>query len=460
MTTGKLTFDEGTQTNVATNTITEDAVTKHINRTVLNNSSGTELGTSGNPIKVDGSGATQPVSGTVTANAGTGTFGVSGTVTANAGTGTFTVDGSGVTQPVQGTQPASSSSRKFLETGGLHGFTYIGTRTVQAGSTNTTINVTSTTSTPEILVGDYIKLYNGIGGPTSNPTEYVVSKTSTSFTVSSPYTGTVSTGQSLDIYRPNLITVDSNNQLKVGGSVNINSSVGYPLIDYNDGGGNASLPVTLYDPIINSQIGIDSNPLVIKGGGIPTPTSIQQFEINATNGWSYKGLFTAGAGSGGDTIFNASTIFRVGDLVKVISGSSTDKFTYISTLNSGFFNLYSNIGFFTTGDTFEIWRKDVVGVDSEHNLQTTAMVTNIGEALKNLTRLIAKPVWLSQASGEVRTSTVVSSGSLSAVTTVTTVTTVSAVTTLNQIAGFDAKQTKLYDASRTTWGTNIRGRIT
>jgi hypothetical protein len=37
-------------------------------------------------LKVDGSAVTQPVSGTVTANAGTGTFTISGTVTANAGT--------------------------------------------------------------------------------------------------------------------------------------------------------------------------------------------------------------------------------------------------------------------------------------------------------------------------------------------------------------------------------------
>lgn len=40
---------------------------------------------SNTPLPVDGSGVTQPVSGTVTANAGTGTF---------------TVDGSGVTQPI------------------------------------------------------------------------------------------------------------------------------------------------------------------------------------------------------------------------------------------------------------------------------------------------------------------------------------------------------------------------
>lgn len=44
-------------------------------------------GTSTNPFRVDPTGTTtQPVSGTVTANAGSGTFTISGTVTANAGT--------------------------------------------------------------------------------------------------------------------------------------------------------------------------------------------------------------------------------------------------------------------------------------------------------------------------------------------------------------------------------------
>jgi hypothetical protein len=49
-------------------------------------------GTSTDPLRVDPTGTTtQPVSGTVTANAGSGTFTVSGTVTANAGTGTLGV---------------------------------------------------------------------------------------------------------------------------------------------------------------------------------------------------------------------------------------------------------------------------------------------------------------------------------------------------------------------------------
>jgi hypothetical protein len=69
--------------------------------------------------KVDGSAVTQPVSGTVTSNAGTGTFTVGGTVTSNQG-GTWTVqpgntanttawkiDGSAVTQPVSGTVTAN-----------------------------------------------------------------------------------------------------------------------------------------------------------------------------------------------------------------------------------------------------------------------------------------------------------------------------------------------------------------
>ncbi len=49
--------------------------------------------TTAGALRIDGSAVTQPVSGTVTANAGTGTFTVGGTVTANAGTGTFTVGG-------------------------------------------------------------------------------------------------------------------------------------------------------------------------------------------------------------------------------------------------------------------------------------------------------------------------------------------------------------------------------
>lgn len=59
----------------------------------------------GQPITIDGSAVTQPISGTVTANAGTGTF---------------TVDGSGVTQPISAVSlplPAGAATSTLQSTG-------------------------------------------------------------------------------------------------------------------------------------------------------------------------------------------------------------------------------------------------------------------------------------------------------------------------------------------------------
>lgn len=68
MATSKVTVTEGTTgtlANIANYSITEDSVTKNIQRIVQNDSSGTEIGTSGNPIRVDTTGTTpQPVTGT------------------------------------------------------------------------------------------------------------------------------------------------------------------------------------------------------------------------------------------------------------------------------------------------------------------------------------------------------------------------------------------------------------
>ena len=62
--------------------------------------------TTAGALRVDGSAVTQPISGTVTANAGIGTFTVAGTVTANAGTGNFnnaSVSATGVAGPASAT---------------------------------------------------------------------------------------------------------------------------------------------------------------------------------------------------------------------------------------------------------------------------------------------------------------------------------------------------------------------
>lgn len=80
MSTSDVKVTEGSGKNVATYSFTEDAETKQGQRIVINNSSGTEIGTSSNPvqvtvantgsnstaIKVDGSAVTQPISGAIT----------------------------------------------------------------------------------------------------------------------------------------------------------------------------------------------------------------------------------------------------------------------------------------------------------------------------------------------------------------------------------------------------------
>src|SRR5437867_1561611 len=66
-------------------------------------------------LKVDGSAVTQPVSGAITANAGSGVFDVSGTVTANAGTGTFAVSAAALPLP---TGASTSAKQPALGTAG------------------------------------------------------------------------------------------------------------------------------------------------------------------------------------------------------------------------------------------------------------------------------------------------------------------------------------------------------
>lgn len=80
----------------------------------------TEANVTSGRLHVDGSGVTQPVSGTVTANAGTGTFfdgiirdGTGDTTQANVTSGRLNVDGSGVTQPVSGTVTANAGTGNF-----------------------------------------------------------------------------------------------------------------------------------------------------------------------------------------------------------------------------------------------------------------------------------------------------------------------------------------------------------
>ncbi len=90
MATGSVLLDEGATTHIGTYTFTEDAVTKEIGRAVLNNSSGTEIGTNANPVQIGDAGGSLTVDGTVAATQ-SGTWNItniSGTVSLPTGAAT------------------------------------------------------------------------------------------------------------------------------------------------------------------------------------------------------------------------------------------------------------------------------------------------------------------------------------------------------------------------------------
>lgn len=124
--------------------------------------------TSMTPLKTDGSGVTQPISGTITANAGTGTFAISASslplptgaatsalqTTGNASiasidtktpalvSGRVPVDGSGVTQPISGTVTANEGGAPWTVTGtGTAGSAATGVLTVQGIASMTALKV-------------------------------------------------------------------------------------------------------------------------------------------------------------------------------------------------------------------------------------------------------------------------------------------------------------------------------
>lgn len=92
-------------------------------------------------VKVDGSAVTQPVSGTVTANAGTGTM---------------LVDGSAHTQPVSGTVAVSSVSGAVAVTQSTSPWVVSGTVTTSApaSSSSTVTQITSTAANQTLLASN------------------------------------------------------------------------------------------------------------------------------------------------------------------------------------------------------------------------------------------------------------------------------------------------------------------
>lgn len=172
---------------------------------------------SGNPIPVSGTfwQATQPVSGTVTANAGTGTFTVSGTVTANAGTGTMSVD----TELPTAAALADGASNPTTPTTGAANLGFNGTTWDRIRSEATNTDGEATSATGAMSTCSHETIFNGTtwdrmraasaldgSGPTSHTGVLAVLQPGKRFDPSNLGTA-VSSTSSVDVNGANSITL-------------------------------------------------------------------------------------------------------------------------------------------------------------------------------------------------------------------------------------------------------------
>ena len=79
-------------------------------------------------------------------------------------------------------------------------------------------------------------------------------------------------------------------------------------------------------------------------------------------------------------------------------------------------------------------------------------------AMKMMVNLMERNITIDPSTGKLRV-LLATDSAIGTVTTVSTVSSVTAMTTLNQLAGFDAKQSLLYAQERSTWASVIRNRI-
>jgi hypothetical protein len=91
-----------------------------------------------------------------------------------------------------------------------------------------------------------------------------------------------------------------------------------------------------------------------------------------------------------------------------------------------------------------------------------AYLQDIAVVLRDLINTIKRPIWHNPAKGSivVTNPTAADLNVTAAAITIAAAQTVATITTLSQLAGFDVKQTVMYDTMRTAWGQNVRRLIT
>jgi hypothetical protein len=225
------------------------------------------LTAAGVAVKVDGSAVMQPVSGTVTANAGSGTFTVSGTVTANAGTNLNT-SALALDASVTGLEVAQAST-----TSGQKGILDLGAVTTAAPSYTTAQTSPLSLNTSGGLRVDGSGVTQPVSGTVTTTPPSNASTNVTQFGGTNVSTGTGASGAGIP-----RVTIANDSSLAANQSVNVNQFGGSAVVT-GTGISGAGVPRTT----VSSDSSLTANQGTAGAGTAGWPTiSGNLAQVNAT----------------------------------------------------------------------------------------------------------------------------------------------------------------------------------
>lgn len=288
-----------------------------------------ELGTSSDPIRIDTTGTTtQPVSGTVTANAGSGTFTVGGTVTANAGTGNFTV-----------VQSTASNLRAQLASESSTGAAITSTAVMVGGSDGTNLrSIFVDTSGRPIIVG---AAANG-AAVAGNPVLIAGSDGTNARSIKTASDGTVRIDPTGTTIQPVSGTITANagsGTFTVSGTVTANIGTS----------GSLALDATLAKLTITQGTALGSNTQALVGGSVTTAApsyttgNINPFSLTTAGALRIdgsgvtqpiSGTVTANAGTGTFTVSGTVAATQSGTWT-VQPGNTANTTPWLTTISQG-----------------------------------------------------------------------------------------------------------------------------
>lgn len=203
---------------------------------------------------------------------------------------------------------------------------------------------------------------------------------------------------------------------------------------------------------------------VIRGGGVVRTVTLANkagVEINPATNEKLDEVITAinegGAGSGASVVgLKDSADARIDPATEQ---SVIDVYNQLVSLGGGstladINNVMQSVESLLSQFQFDVDGKLIV---SGSGGSSSGAIDNVSVQIQKILMFLQRNTTVDPTTGQLRV--LIGNASIAVTGTLTGVTTVSTVTTLNQIAGFDAKQTLLYAQDRSAWALNVRARI-